>query len=115
MAKFVVYPKLFSSNSEVGRELQNKIILFCLPTSEFEEKNTYQNDHLKWKSKFLCIQSLVLEEKGLKQGYIFKLDPFISVMSYLTHFKAGLNYPPPPKKFKKIVSYLPTYPIFCRV
>ena len=31
----------FTLNSEVGREKQNKIILFCysLPTSEFGEKN----------------------------------------------------------------------------
>ena len=33
-------------------------------------ENTYQNDHLKQESKFLCIQSLVLGVKGLKQGYI---------------------------------------------
>ena len=55
----------FYPNSEVGRELQNKL---NLPTSEFWRKNTYQNGHLKWKSKFLCIQSLVLEGRGLKQG-----------------------------------------------
>ena len=43
----------------------------------------YQNDHLKQKSKYLCIQSLVLEVKGLKQGYISsKIDPFISVLYY---------------------------------
>ena len=45
------------------------------------------------KSKFLCIQSLVLEVKGLKQGYIFKLEPFISVLSNLIHFQVGLNIP----------------------
>ena len=40
------------------------------------------------KSKFLCIQSLVLEVKGLKQDYICKKkDPSISVLSYLIHFK----------------------------
>ena len=40
--------------SVVGREQRNKRILFCysLQTSEFEEK-----DHLKRKSKFLCIGS----------------------------------------------------------
>ena len=56
-------PKLFSPNSEFGREKQNKIILFCysLPTSEFGEKI-----HIKMTIKFLCIQSLVLEVKGLK-------------------------------------------------
>ena len=43
-----------------------------------------KNDHLKKKSKFLCIQSLVLEVKGLKQKvYIFKNRSFISVLSYL--------------------------------
>ena len=35
----------------------------------------YQNGHLKLKSKFLCIQSLVLEVKGLKQDHIFKNRP----------------------------------------
>ena len=52
---FTPYPKLFSPNSEVGREKQNKLILFCysLPTSEFGEKNMYQNDHLKWKSELI--------------------------------------------------------------
>ena len=36
-----------------------------------------------------------LEVKGLKQGHIFKfkIDPFISVLSYLIHFQAGLNIP----------------------
>ena len=33
------------------------------------EKNTYQNDHLKWK----CIQSLVLEVEGLKQSSTFNI------------------------------------------
>ena len=27
----------------------------------------YQNDHLKWKSKFLLIQTLLMVVKGLKQ------------------------------------------------
>ena len=37
---FTSYPYFFASNSEVGREKQNKIILFCysLPASEFGEK-----------------------------------------------------------------------------
>ena len=41
------------------------------------------------KSKFLCIRSLVLEVKGLKQGYICKKTQktFISVLSYLIYFK----------------------------
>ena len=66
----------------------------------------YQNDHLKQKSKFLCIQSLVLEVKGLKQGYIFKNRSFISVLSYLSYFQAGLNLPI--KKVKK-KSFLPWF------
>ena len=92
---FTLSPKLFSPNSEVGREKQNKIILFCysLPTLEFGEKiHIYQNDHLKLKSKFLCIQSLVVEVKGLKQGYIFKNRPFY-ISFVLFHFQAGLNIP----------------------
>ena len=57
-----------SPNSEVGREKWDKIILFCysLPTSEFGEKYIYQNDHLTWKSKLICIESLVLSVKGFK-------------------------------------------------
>ena len=39
-------------------------------------KSTYQNDHLKQKSKLRHIQSLVLDVNGLKQGYIFKNRPF---------------------------------------
>ena len=35
-----------------------------------------QNDRLKQKSIFLCIQALVLEVKRLKQGYFFKNRPF---------------------------------------
>ena len=62
---FTPYSKLFYPNSVVGRELQNKL---NLPTLEIWRKNTYQNGHPKWKSKFLCIQSLVLEGRGLKQG-----------------------------------------------
>ena len=41
-------------------------ILFQL--QNLQRKNTYLNDHLKWKSKFLCIQSLVLQVEVLKQG-----------------------------------------------
>ena len=54
----------------------------------------HQNNHLKRKS-FLCIQSLVLEVKGL----IFKIDSSISVLSYLIYFLASLNIPR--KKFSK--------------
>ena len=58
----------------------------------------HQNNHLKQKS-LLCIQSLVLEVKGLIQVYIYKIDPSISVLSYLIYFLAGLNIPR--KKFSK--------------
>ena len=62
---------------------------------------------MKWKSKFLCIHSLVLEVRGLKLGYIFKNRPFyISFVLY--HFQACLNIPI--KVFKK--KKYPTYPIF---
>ena len=73
------------------------------------EKNTYQNDHLKQKSsKFLCIQSLVIEVKGLKQIISSNTDPFISVLSYLIHFQAGLNIPRKKvKKKRKFPTYLP--------
>ena len=37
---------------------QNNFVLLSNPTSEFGEKKTYQKDHLRRKSKFLCIQSL---------------------------------------------------------
>ena len=54
------------------------------------------------------IQYLVLEVKGLKQGYIFKLNPFKSVLSDLLHFQAGLNIPR--KKVFQKNSILPTNP-----
>ena len=59
---------------EENSRTNNFVLLF---SSNFRiwRKNTYQNDHLKLKSKFLCIQSLVLEVKGLKQGYVFKNIP----------------------------------------
>ena len=63
--------------------------------------------HLKRRSKFLCIQSLILEVKGLKQGCIFKKDPFIQVLSYLIHFQAGLNIP---RKKDLKNGILPAYP-----
>ena len=64
----------------------------------------HQNNHLKRKS-FLCIQSLVLEVKGL----IFKIDSSISVLSYLIYFLAKK------KVFKKNVSYLIPALVFFRV
>ena len=62
---------------------QNNFVLLFSSNFRIWRKNTYQNGHLKWKSKFLCIQSLVLEVKGLKQGYIFSFVIF--------HIQAGLN------------------------
>ena len=56
------------------------------------------------------IQYLVLEVKGLKQCYIFKLDPFKSVLSDLIHFQAGLNIPR--KKVSQKNSILATNPYF---
>ena len=43
---------IFSPNSEVGREWQNKIILFCysLPTSEFGENSLGQGVKIKGRS-----------------------------------------------------------------
>ena len=78
----------FPPNSEVGKKIAEQDNFVLLFSSNFRiwKKNTYQNNHLKRKSKFLYIPSLVLELKGVKQGYLFKKDPFISVLSYLTHF-----------------------------
>ena len=71
----------------------------------------YQTDHLKWKSKFLCIQSLVLDVKGLNQGYLFKNRPFY-ISFVLFHFQIGLNIQRR-KVFKKQKnSILLTYPNF---
>ena len=61
--------------------------------------------HLKWKS-FLCIQSLILEMKGLQQGYIFKTRPFyISfVLFHLPSSAPSLDWPS--KNIHK--SFIPT-------
>ena len=50
-----------------------------------------QNLEKKYISK--CTQSLVLEVNGLKKVISSKIDPFISVLSYLKHFQAGLSIP----------------------
>ena len=47
--------------------------------------------------------------KIIKRVLSSKIDPFISVLSYVIHFQAGLNIPR--KKVKKIVPY----PIFFSV
>ena len=73
----------------------------------------YQNDRLKWKSKFLCIQSLILEVKGLKQGYIFKNRPFYISFVLFNTFPSRSEYSKKKSlKKKKIVSYLPTLIFF---
>ena len=64
---------------------QNNFILLFSYNFRICRKNTYQNDHLKWKSKCLYIQSLVLEVRGLKQGYIFKNRPFYIIFVFLAH------------------------------
>ena len=94
---YQTYPKFlpptqnfFSPNSEVGREWQ---FCYSLHTSKFGEKNTYQNYLLKLKSKFLCIQSLVLEIKRLKQGYIFKTRPFYISFVLFSTFPSKRNIP----------------------
>ena len=116
---YLTYPKF----------LPSKLIFFFLQIRKLDEnsrtkyfvllfssnfriwrKNTYQNDHLKWKSKFFCIQSLVLEVKRLKQGYIFKNRHFFYEF-FLFHFQACLNIPRK-KSFQRKKSILPTYPDF---
>ena len=88
-SSYLTYPKflpptqnIVSTNSEVRR-------------------NMYQNDHLKQKSKFQCIQSLVLEVKGLKQGYMFRNRPF-----YVSFVQADLNI------LRKKENLFPTFPNF---
>ena len=110
---YPTYPKFAPHTLNIFSKLRSwKRIAILLFSSNFRiwKKNMYQNNHLKQKSKFLCIQSLVLEVKGLKQGYILKIDPFISDLSYLIHFQAGLNIPR--KKVFKKNSILQTYPYF---
>ena len=68
------------------------ILKFFLSKLNIRTNDMYQNDHLKWKSKFPCIQSLVLEIKGLKEGYIFKNSP-IYISFVVIHFQADLNIP----------------------
>ena len=88
---------------------QNNFVLLFSFNFRIWRKNMHQNNHLKQKS-FLCIQSLVLEVKGL----IFKTDSSIPILSYLIYFLAGLNIPR--KKFsKKKVSYLKPTLVFFRV
>ena len=43
-----------------------------------------------------------IRSKRIKtRGYIVKKDPFISVLSYIIHFKAGLNIPRKKNVFQK--------------
>ena len=84
---------------------QNNFVLLFSSNFRIWRKNTYHNDHLKRSSKFLCIGSKRVKKDYM--GHIFKNIPFISVLSYLIHFKSGLNIPI--KNFsKKVASYLPT-------
>ena len=66
----------------------------------------YEIDHLKWKSKFLCFQSLVLEVKGLKQVNIFKNRPFYSGFVLFNIFPRR-SESSKKDKFSKKNSYLP--------
>ena len=110
---YPTYPKLLPPTLNflltiMKLEKNSRLILFCysLPTSEFGEKYTYQSDHLKRKSKFLCIQSL--EVKGLKQGYFFKnRHLYISFFLFNT-FSSRYEYSK--KKLKN--SFLPSYSYF---
>ena len=76
----------------------------------------YQNDHLKWKSKCLCIQSLVLEVKGLEQGSFFKNRSFYISFVIFNTFPNRSEYSKKKKSFQKNKfskkSFLPTYPNF---
>ena len=82
---------------------QNNFFLLFSSNFRIWRKNMYQNDHLKWKSKFLCILSLVLEVNGLKQGYIFKNGPYYISFVLIFHLQAGLSIPR-----KKVFKILPT-------
>ena len=85
---------------------QNNFVLLFSTNFRIWRKNTYQNDDLKWKSKFLCIQSLVLDVKGLKQSSTF----YISFVLFNT-FPSRSEYSKT-KSSQKKKSILPTYPIF---
>ena len=93
---------------------QNNFVLLFSSNFRIWWKNTYQNDDLKRKSKLLCIQSMVLEGKGLKQGNICQKKTLLYLFClYLIHFQAGLNISR--KTFTKKNSILPTYPNCFRV
>ena len=69
-----------------------------------------QSDHLKQKlSKFLCVHSLVLEVKGLKQGYILKNRPFYISFVLFNTFPSRSEHSKKKvfKKKKKYRTYLP--------
>ena len=87
---------------------QNNFVLLFSSNFRIWRKNTSQNDLLKWKSKFLCIQSLE-EVKGLKQGYIFKNGPFYISFFLFNTFPSRSEYIKK-KSFRKKKKFLPTYP-----
>ena len=105
---YPTYPKfspptliIFSPNSL--KLVENNFVLLFSSNFRIWRKNTYQNDHLKWKSKFLCIQSLVLEVKGFKQSPTF----YISFVLFNT-FPSRSEY----SKKKVFKKKYPTYPNF---
>ena len=75
--------------------------LQILNWKRISEQIMYQNDHLKWKSKFLYIGS-----KSTKTVISWKIDHFMSVLSYIFPSRSENNK----KKFekKKKNSYRPT-------
>ena len=99
----IFYPTLnFFSNSEV----EVAVLLF---SSNFRiwRKNTYQNDKMKSKSKFLSIHSLVFAVKAVKQGYIFKNRPFNISFVLFNAFPSRSKYSKKKVKKKKYPTYLP--------
>ena len=71
---------------------QNSFVLLFSSKFQIWRKDTYQNDHLKRKSKFLCIRNLVLEEKGLKPCYFFKSGPFYISFVLFHTFQSRSEY-----------------------
>ena len=77
---YPIYPKFLSPTLNFFLQIlklkriaeQNHFVLLLFSNFRIWRKNTYQSDHLKGNSKSLCIQSLILEIKGLKQGYVFE-------------------------------------------
>ena len=66
---YPTYPKLLPPTLNFFLQIlkleENNFVLLFSSNFIIGEKNTYQDGHLKRKSKYLCIQSLDLEVKGL--------------------------------------------------